>query len=308
MSLHAITGAFGFSGKYITRKLLEKNIPVITLTNSPGRPNDFGNKITVSPFHFDNPEKLKAKLKGVSVLYNTYWVRFNHKSFRHSEAVENTLKLFEAAITAGVKRIVHTSITNPDKNSPLEYFAGKGILEEALINSGISYSILRPAVLFGREDILVNNIAWMLRRFPFFGVFGKGDYKLQPIFVDDFAGLALREGENTGNKIIDAIGPETFTYRELAETVSEIILGKKRPVISLPHEIGYQMAKLVGFFTGDIVLTRQEITGLSSGLLCTNSPPAGKTKLTDWLKANKETAGRVYANELKRRRKRTMKY
>jgi uncharacterized protein YbjT (DUF2867 family) len=308
METQVVTGAFGYTGKYITQRLLNKNITVKTLTNSIHRKNDFGNKVMVSPFFFDEPEKLKAALEGASVLYNTYWVRFNHRTFQHSIAVENTLKLFEAAKQSGVKRIVHTSIIKPDKNSKLEYYAGKGILEEALINSGISYAILRPGVIFGQEDILINNIAWMIRKFPIFGVFGDGKYRLQPIFVEDFADLAVEYAEKNENIIIDANGPETFTYRELVKTISKIILGKERKVFSMPDEIGYWVSKLIGLIKGDNLITREEIKGLKADLLYSDSIPTGKTKLTDWLIANKNIVGKVYSNELKRRLNRTIVY
>lgn len=308
METQVVTGAFGYTGKYITQRLLNKNIPVKTLTNSIHRKNDFGNKIEVSPFHFDEPDKLISALEGVSVLYNTYWVRFNHSTFQHSEAVQNTLKLFEAAKKAGVKRIVHTSIIKPDKNSNLEYYAGKGILEEALVNTGISYAILRPGVIFGPEDILINNIAWMIRKFPVFGVFGEGKYRLQPIFVEDFADLAVEQGEKTENTIIDANGPETFTYYELIKTISKIILGKEIKVFSMNDEIGYWISKLVGTIKGDKLVTREEIKGLKADLLFSDSQPSGKTKLTDWLLANKDTIGMVYANELQRRLNRSVAY
>ncbi len=181
--LHAVTGAFGYSGKYIARRLLAAGRRVITLTNSTDRANEFGGQTRAFPFHFDRPDELAASLAGVEVLYNTYWVRFNHKLFRHADAVRNTLILFDAAQRAGVRRIVHVSITNPAEDSPLEYFRGKARLERALIESGLSYAILRPTVLFGAEDILINNIAWLLRRLPVFGVFGDGSYRLQPIYT-----------------------------------------------------------------------------------------------------------------------------
>ncbi len=306
--IHAVTGAFGFSGKYITRLLLDKGEKVMTLTNSTQRNNEFGNRIDVSPYYFDQPDKLTEALKGVSVLYNTYWVRFNHSTFQHSEAVKNTLILFDAARKAGVQRVVHTSITNPDENSPLEYFAGKGILEKALIHSGMDYSILRPAVLFGDEDILINNIAWMIRKFPVFGTFGDGSYKLQPIFVEDYAALAVRHGGETSNIIVDTIGPETFTYRQLVKAMSKIILGKERTVFPMPDELGYWVSKLVGWIMGDNVVTREEIKGLKANLLYTESLPAGSTKLTDWITIHKNTIGKKYANELKRRLNRSVAY
>jgi NADH dehydrogenase len=305
--LHAVTGAFGYSGRYITARLLEAGHRVWTLTNSPQRANSFGNAVEARPFDFDQPEKLTESLSGVAVLYNTYWVRFTHGDFSHAGAVKNTLKLFAAARAAGVRRIVHVSITNPSEDSPLPYFAGKARLERALIESGLSYAVLRPAALFGTEDILINNIAWCLRRFPLFAVFGDGQYRLQPIHVDDFAQLAVAEGLGTANKIVNAIGPETFTYRELVERIGEII-GKRRAVIPLPPALAYFCGWLIGRFMGDVTVTRDEVQGLMQDLLYTDSPPAGQTRFTDWAKQHAATLGVRYASELARRRNRREAY
>ena len=280
--IHAVTGAFGYSGKYIVRRLLDKGHKVITLTNSLHRENPFGERVQAYPFNFDNPDKLVESLKGVSVLYNTYWVRFNHKAFTQADAVKNTSIMFNAARKAGVKRVVHISITNPSETSHLEYFNGKAKLEKALEESGLAYSILRPAVLFGKEDILINNIAWVLRRLPVFGVFGNGKYRIQPIYVDDLAELATDQGEKFENFIVDAIGPETFTYRDLVENIGEII-GKRRPIISVSPTIGYIAGSIIGKLVNDTFITRAEIEGLMSNLLYVNSPPTGKTELTEWL-------------------------
>jgi NADH dehydrogenase len=193
------------------------------------------------------------------------------------------------------------SITNPSEASPLEYFRGKARLERALIESGISHAILRPTVLFGKEDILINNIAWCLRRFPVFGVFGEGQYRLQPIYVDDLAELAVKQGREGANTTTDAIGPETFTYRALVREIGAII-GMPRPIISLPPSLGYASGWLIGKFTGDVVITREEIEGLMQNLLCTKSPPAGATPLTIWARGHAATLGRHYASELARRR------
>jgi len=305
--LHAVTGAFGYSGKYIAHRLLAKGDRVITLTNSLQRKNPFGNRVKAYPFNFDDPTALAETLRGVDVLYNTYWIRFNHKLFSHADAVKNTLTLFAAAKQAGVSRIVHVSIANPNENSPLEYYHGKGMLENGLKATSIPYTILRPTVLFGKEDILINNIAWMLRTFPVFGVFGDGRYRLQPIYVDDLAQLAVEAGQRTENKIINAIGPETFTYRELVQTVAQII-GKKRPIISIPPTLGLIVSKIVGKIVGDVIVTREEIDGLMADLLHVNTLPTGKTRLTDWAKSHADTLGKQYTSELARRRNRQAAY
>ena len=301
--LHAVTGAFGFSGKYIARRLLEAGCGVLTLTNSPGRANPFGGKIAAFPYNFERPERLVENLRGAAVLYNNYWVRFGP----YAEAVKNTEILFDAAVKAGVKRIVHISITNPSADSPFGYFRGKALVERMLTGSGLGYAILRPAVLFGREDILINNIAWFLRTFPVFGVFGKGDYCLQPVHVDDLARLAVEHGRRAENAIIDAAGPETYTYRELVRMTGAGI-GRPRPIISIPPLAGYVLGRLTGKMHFDIAITRDEIRGLMANLLCTNSPPSGGTRLSEWIKANRDILGRRYRSELARRRNREKPY
>lgn len=305
--VHAVTGAFGYSGKYIAQRLLDKGCNVITLTDSANRANPFGNNLRAYPFNFDNPEKLIETLKEVSVLYVTYWVRFNHKMFTHADAVKNTTILFESAVKAGVERIVYISITNPSADSHLEYFSGKGKLENILKRLPVSRSILRPAVLFGKEDILINNIAWALRKLPVFGVFGNGQYRLQPIYVDDLAAIAVREGEDRENRIIDCIGPETFTYRELVETIAGII-GKKRWIVPVPALFGYMVGSIIGKIVGDLFVTREEIDGLMADLLYVESPSAGKTKLTEWARRHSDTLGLRYSSELDRRKDRTVEY
>ncbi len=305
--IHVVTGAFGYSGKYIAQRLLDKGHKVGTLTNSLHRKNPFGDKIQAHPFNFDKPEKLTESLRSMSVLYNTYWVRFNYKTFTYTSAVKNTITLFNSAKKAGVGRIVHISITNPSDDSPLEYFSGKAKLEKTLIESGLSYSILRPAILFGKEDILINNIAWILRRFPVFGMFGDGNYRLRPIYIDDLAKLAVEQGESKENTIIDAIGPETFTYKGLVKEINKII-GKKRRVISVPPTLAYIVGNIINKIVDDVLITREEIKGLIADLLYVDSPPTGKTKLTDWAREHAESLGKHYANELARRTDRLSEY
>ncbi len=306
-NIQAVTGAFGYSGQYIARRLLVRGERVLTLTNSTDRENLFNGRIPAYPFNFDNPDKLVESLQGVAVLYNTYWVRFNHKQFKHADAVQNTLTLFAAAKAAGVERVVHVSITNPSLDSPLEYFQGKAVLEQALLESGLSYAILRPTVLFGKEDILINNIAWLLRKLPVFGVFGDGQYRLQPIYVDDLAQIAVAQGQSRENVSLNAIGPETFTYRELAQTLGEII-GKKRPIVSIPPTLGYWAGKVMGWLVDDVIITREEIEGLMADLLYVETPPTGQTRLTEWARAHAGSLGRHYTSELARRRDRQMAY
>lgn len=299
--IHAVTGAFGFSGRCITSRLLEKGKTVIALTNSTANP--FGSRVRSFPFFFNDPKALASSLKGVDILYNTYWVRFNSKQMTLEQATRNSIVLFNAAKQAGVRRIVHISITNPDINSELEYFSAKAKVEGALKECGPGYSILRPAVLFGEGGILINNIAWTLRRFPIVPVFGDGHYRMQPIYVWDLADLMVKHGEKRDNQIINAIGPETFTYRQLLQAVGNAI-GHPRPTISIPPGLGYLSSKALGFLMNDVFATREEIRGLMTEHLYVDAQPVGNTALTTWMKEHSQTLGLHYASELGRRRRR----
>lgn len=182
--MNVVTGAFGYIGRYIARRLLESGEAVRTITTHSDKPNPFGPAVEAFPYNFDQPDELVASLRGATALYNTYWIRFEHGGMTFQQAVRNTHTLFECARQAGVKRIIHISVTKASLESRLPYYRGKALQEQALMDSGVSYAIVRPTLVFGREDILVNNIAWLIRRFPLFPIFGCGQYKLQPVYVE----------------------------------------------------------------------------------------------------------------------------
>ncbi len=298
--VNAVTGAFGYSGRSIAVKLLERGEVVRTLTNHPNPADPIAGKVTVAPLRFDDPAGLRESLKGASVLYNTYWIRFERGALTFDLAIKNSLALVQAAVDAGVKRIVHVSIANPSPDSPLPYYSGKAIVEKAIVESGLSYAILRPTVIFGDKGILLNTIAWMLRRSPIFPVPGNGNYKLQPVFVEDLAELAIslvERSRNQDNIIVDAVGPETYTFNELLELMKGILHSRTLP-IHLPPALTQVMSKLPGLVLQDVILTKEEVIGLMDNLLISHQPPTCETKLSDWLKANVDWLGKRYISEL----------
>lgn len=294
-----VTGAFGYSGKYITRRLLALGARVRTLTTHPNRPNEFGYQVEVAPLNFENRAALVANLGRADCLFNTYWVRFNHGSATFERAVANTRILIETAREAGVRKIVHISITNPSIDSDLPYFRGKAEVEAAIRESGLQYAILRPTVIFGLEDILINNVAWFLRHFPVFAVPGSGEYRLQPIFVEDLANLAVRGSQHETNTVLDAVGPEIFTFRDLVELISAQIKSRAR-LIHVPPSVALFLSSRLGLVLRDQVLTSEEMKGLMAGLLVSSGAPTGTTRFTDWIARNAEAVGRQYSSELAR--------
>lgn len=297
--LNVVTGAFSHTGKYVTRRLLSMGESVKTLTGHPNRENPFGEQVSAHPFNFDSPGRLVESLQGATTLYNTYWIRFPHRWGTFDEAVENSKTLIKAAEEAGVRRMVHISITSPSEESPFPYFRGKALMEKAIIDSKLAYAIVRPALIFGVEGILINNIAWLLRRFPVFAISGSGDYQVQPIFVEDLAEIAVSAGHKDDNIVIDAVGPETFTFEELVRLIADKIHRQAR-IVHVRPGLMLSLARLIGLMVGDVVLTRDEIGGLMSNLLVSREPAAGRTRLSQWLGENAEALGANYASELRR--------
>jgi nucleoside-diphosphate-sugar epimerase len=294
----AVTGAFSYSGKYIAKHLLERGEEVITLTGHPNRPNPFDGQVKAYPLDFDEASMTKS-LQGVEVLVNTYWVRFDQGENTQPRAVENTRKLVDAAKAAGVKRIVHISIANPSAESHLPYYWGKAANEKAVKDSGLSYAILRPTVLIGKEDVLINNIAYLLRRFPFFFVPGNGSYGIQPVYIEDLAELAVEAVYSKENYVIDAVGPDSYSFKDFVKLIGEKV-GAQRPVISLPPRLALLAAQFLSLFVKDVILTPEEVDGLMENLLVSKEPARAKTYFKDWLESNKNTVGMKYASELQR--------
>jgi NADH dehydrogenase len=279
--------------------LLSTGVPVKTITRRPNRPNPFGDRVTVAPFNFDKPEELAGSLEGAEVLYNTYWIRFARGRVTFDGAVEDTRTLIRAARDAGVRRIVHFSVISASVDSPLPYFKGKGLVEEAVKGSGLSYAIVRPAVVFGKEDILVNNIAWFLRRFPVFAIFGSGGYRVQPVYAEDVAEIAVAAGRGKDDLEIDAVGPETFTFEEMVRLIADQVRSRAKFVHVRPG-LALLATRLMGYVLRDVVLTRDEMRGLMEGLLVSKGEPLGRTRFSEWLEQNSDTVGVSYANELSR--------
>jgi len=297
--LNVVTGAFSYLGQYIAKILLEKGIQVRTLTGHPDRSHSFGAPVEAVPFHFDDPPALTKDLEGATALYNTYWIRFPRGRMTYDLAVANTRTLIQAAKAAGVKRFIHISITNPSEDSPYPYFRGKAALERCLKESGLSHAIIRPTILFGHEDILINNITWLLRKFPVFGVFGDEGSYVQPVYVGDVAALAVELAGKSENVIVDAVGSQVYTYKNLVRFLRRQVESRSL-LVPVPPLLVLALGKLLQPLLGDVLITRDEIGGLMSGLLVSPGKPNCPTRFSDWLRLYADDLGKSYTSELAR--------
>jgi len=193
---------------------------------------------------------------------------------------------------------VHVSIANPS-DSDLPYYRGKAQLEDLVRRSGLGYAIIRPTLLFGHGDVLINNIAWFLRHLPVFGIPGDGRYRLQPVFVEDYADRIVEAGLLDQNVVTDVAGPEIFAFEDLVRTLRDAI-GRRTPLIHLPPTLAVAATRAISLALGDMVLTGAELRGLMAELLVSKQPSTCPTGLSAWVRRDGNSLGRRYASELDR--------
>ncbi|HSS92864.1 MAG TPA: NmrA family NAD(P)-binding protein [Candidatus Dormibacteraeota bacterium] len=297
--LDAVTGAFSFTGGFIARHLLAGGRRVRTLTNHPHRPGAEALDVEVAPLQFDDLDALIESLRGVDVFYNTYWIRFPHSGLGFADAIENTRLLVGAAKAAGVRKVVHISVSNPSLDSPLHYYAGKARTEAVVREGGLPWAVVRPTLIFGPGDVLINNIAWLLRRAPVFFIPGNGAYRLQPVAGDDVADIAIWAADQPENVTVDAAGPDTLSYADLVDNVA-IAIHHTRRIVFTPPAWTVLAGRVLGRFVKDVILTPQELAGLMDELLVSHEPPRGRARLDDWLLTSADDLGKHYASELDR--------
>lgn len=295
-----VTGAFSFTGRFIARRLLSHERRVRTLTNHPQRASVEDAKIDVAPLQFADRAALVESLRGADVLYNTYWVRFRRGRVGFGDAVANTRTLIGAAIEAGVRKVVHISVSNPSIDSHLDYYVAKARAEEIVRGSGLRWAIVRPTLTFGAGDIFINNIAWLFRRMPIFVIPGAGTYRVQPVAAEDVAEIATWAAEQNDNLTVDAAGPDTVTYAELVEGIA-IAVGRRPRFVYLAPRQALWAGNIIATYVHDVMLTRQELQGLMEELLVSHErPPRGARRIDNWLLTNADSIGRTYASELER--------
>ena len=294
--LDVVTGAFSYSGQAIARHLQQAGRQVRTLTGHPERAGT-GADIEIRPLDFEDSAGLVGALSGATTLYNTYWVRFAHGGVDHPAAVKNSRILFEAAKRAGVRKIVHVSILNPSIDSPYGYFRGKAQVEQALADGGVPYAALRPSVLFDERGVLLNNIAWLLRRLPVFAVGGDGSYRVRPTHVDDLASLALEASTWPDDRIVDAVGPDRPTFLELVRHIRSAV-GSRARIVRVPPPVLLGASRVLGLALRDVVLTTEEYRSMAQGLADSDAPASGTVGVLEWITEHGDTLGTRYANEL----------
>jgi NADH dehydrogenase len=295
----AVTGSFGFTGRALTERLLAAGHDVVTLSRRSGAGDPLATRITVRPLEATKPDELTASLAGVETLFNTYWLRFPRRGQTFEAAVARSAVLLAAAREAGVRRVVHVSVVNATADAETPYVRAKAALESVVRSAGMEWVIVRPTLTYGPGDILINNLAWALRRLPVYGMPGFGRYTVQPVHVDDVARICQEAAGGEPGRVLDAAGPETLENRQLVALIREAV-GSRSLVLPMPGPLVLAAARILGLVVRDVVLTADEIRELTSSLLTSTQPPLGEIRLSDWVRANAQTLGRRWSSELDR--------
>jgi len=296
--LDAVTGAFSFTGRAIAGRLLSEGRDVVGLVRRHGAP-DADSRIRTAIVTLDDPAALADALRGVDTLYNTHWIRFARGKVSFDLATDRTLRLLDAGRRSRVRRVVHISVVNASETAPTAYFRAKARLEAGVRDSGLSYAIVRPTLTFGGGDILVNNLCWVLRRFPVFVIPGDGRYRLQPVHVDDVARIAVQAGQSSADLVTDAAGPDILTFNQFVRILADTV-GSRAWLVHAPSPLSYAASRVLGLLVRDLMLTRDEVTELTASLLVSDQPSQGTTGLSNWASAHADELGRGYHSELDR--------
>ena len=296
----AVTGAFGFTGRALAERLLAEGHEVVTLSRRSGEGDRLAPRLAaIHPLDASRPDAFRAALEGVDVLYNTWWLRFPRGGGTFERLLADSSVLLAAAREVGVRRIVHVSVVRASPNADTPYVRAKAALESAVKATGLEWVIVRPTLTYGPGDILINNLAWALRRLPVYGTPGLGRYRVQPVHVDDLARICVEAADLPSGQTIDAAGPETFEYRDLVARIRAAV-GSRSIVLPMPGLVVLGAAKVLGLLVRDVVLTRDEIRELTSSLLTSDEPARGEIRLSDWLLEHASTLGRRWSSELAR--------
>jgi NADH dehydrogenase len=298
--LSVVTGAFSYTGSHIATQLLAGGERVRTLSRRPEPGHPLSGRVEHGTLQFSDVGRLRADLRGADTLYNTYWIRFPRDGVTWDDVLANTRTLLGAAREAGVRRVVHLSVTGADERSPLPYYRAKALAERAVREAGLaSHAIVRPTLVFGRGDILVTNIAWLLRRLPVLVLPAGGAYRLQPVAVEDVAALAIALGRRGDDVTRDAAGPETMTFAALIRAV-RAATGARCRLARAPAGAALALSAVAGRVLGDVLVTRDELAGVMAGLLVSREPPAGRRRLAGFLASEGEALGRAFVSERRR--------
>lgn len=231
-----ITGATGFVGQRVVARLTASGHDVRCLVRPAYKERQLPPGVSVHMVAGDlaDAPALRVALQDVDTVIHLagIWVERGARTFE-SINYRGTLSLIEAAMEVGASRIIFSSYPTADRNSAFAFLRSKGLAEEAIKASGLSYTILRPSLVYGAGDYLTMNIAMVLKSIPFiFPVIGDGHTRFQPLWVEDLAACieCCLSSPKTVGHTISLGGPAYLTINDMVDIIAQVIRARRRKV------------------------------------------------------------------------------
>ena len=231
-----VTGATGFVGRRVVARLTAAGYAVRCLVRPAYKERQLPPGVSVHMVAGDlaDAAALRVALQDVDIIIHLagIWTECGARTF---EAVnyQGTLNLLEAALEVGARRVIFASYPTADRNSAFAFLRSKGMAEEAIKSCGLSFTILRPSLVYGADDYLTTNIATVLKSIPFiFPVIGDGQTRFQPLWVEDLATCierCLTNPKTTGHTFALG-GPAYLTINDMLDIIARTLHAHRRKV------------------------------------------------------------------------------
>jgi NADH dehydrogenase len=248
-----VTGAAGYLGSHIVKRLVEAGKPVRALVRNRAWAEAEARlanlKIEWVEGDVTRPESLAAAMQGVDAVIHTVAIAIE-KGGRTYEAInyQGTVNVVDAAKAAGVKRFINISQLGADAKLPYRFLASKGKAQDYVAASSLDWTALRPSVIWGPEDEFANTFARLVPISPLiYPIIGDGQAKFQPVWVEDLATAVVKslDDPSTVQQDLEIGGPEVLTIAEIERRTLQAI-GAKRTLIQVPIALLRVVVALMG--------------------------------------------------------------
>ena len=263
----AVTGATGFVGSHLVRRLLRDRHQVRALVRKPT--DRWANQpgVTLVEGSIDNVAAMTDAFRGADCVYHLVGLIAETRTQTfETTVVGGTRNVVQAAVAAGAGKLVYLSAMGTEAEALSRYHRTKYEAEQTVIGSGLPYVILRPSVIYGPGDGFVSLLAKLIRRSPVTPVFGSGRYQLQPVYIDDMTEIMTRAltSKSVLGQIVDCGGPEKLEYVSILDHIGAV-LGKRRFRLHLPMAAARLMAVVLETFLRPAPLTRDQLLMMETG-------------------------------------------
>lgn len=266
-----LTGATGFVGSHILKRLIDQHIKVRCIVRSISNARILDSKgIDVHKGDVTDMASLNGSCKGVDTVIHLVGIIREGKGITFEKVhYQGTANILEESKKSGVRKFIHMSALGTRVDAVSRYHKTKWQAEEVVKNSGIDYTIFRPSIICGPEDEFVNMFAKMMRRSPVIPVIGSGNHKMQPIYVEDVVSSFLKTVDNdkTIGKIYELGGPDALTFNDILKTIADVI-GRNIMLLHIPTGIMRPVAWLMEQTLHSPHVTREQLIMLNEENTC----------------------------------------